>query len=91
MFDLASVFDNVVESVSGSLDDLGDALDFGFGDDEFFDADDAAHATPEVDLTELERANETNLNFPNVLTSTPALIVGGLLISFVALKAFKVI
>lgn len=47
---------------------------------------------PHIDLTEVERANPTNLNFPNVGgLPTPVLIAGGLVGGFVLLKMLKVI
>ena len=100
MVNIAKFFDNAIESIDEFSDDLGELLDFGFGGSdvpgETFDPSGPLFKTgrvnPEVDLTELERANPTNTNFPNPLgVSTPLLVGGGIVLSLIALKVFKVI
>lgn len=95
---ITDFFDSAGGVIEGLGDDLGDLLDFGLGvvdereilDERIDDLKDRVN--PEVDLTELERANPTNTNFPNPLNlSTPVLVVGGLVLTLLALKAFKVI
>ena len=95
---ITDFFDSVGGVIEGLGDDLGDLLDFGLGvADERDILDDRVddfreRVNPEVDLTELERANPTNLNFPNPLgLSTPVLVISGLALTLLALKAFKVI
>jgi len=91
MFNVAEFFDDVFAAGAETVESISESLDFGFGDDFEMDVVSSTTSDREVDLTEVERANETNLNFPDVLTSKPVMIGGGILLAFVALKIAKII
>ena len=87
--------DSLGDTVSGYAGELSSALDFGFRDtNDSIDYDDYNYnrINPEVDATEIERANPTDTNFAPIMgMPAPVFYLALGILSIVLLRATKII